>query len=134
MMAVTIFVMAVPVVKYYLPFFRRLKVTTAYEYLELRFNVTSRLLASGIFMVFMVARTALVLFLPSLALTTVTGIDIYICIILMGVITIIYCTMGGVEAVIWGDVIQGFVLMGGAAVLAVVFLVSGTEGGFNIKS
>ena len=130
MMAVTIFVMAVPVVKYYLPFFRRLKVTTAYEYLEVRFNATSRLLASGIFMVFMVARTALVLFLPSLALTTVTGIDIYICIILMGVITIIYCTMGGVEAVIWGDVIQGFVLMGGA-VLAVFFLVSGTEGGIN---
>lgn len=130
MMAVTIFVMAAPVVKYYLPFFRRLKVTTAYEYLEKRFNHTSRLLASAIFIVFMVARTALVLFLPSLALTTVTGIDIYTCIVLMGVITIIYCTMGGVEAVIWGDVIQGFVLLGGA-VLAVVFLVSGTEGGFN---
>jgi SSS family transporter len=78
----------------------------------------------------MVARTALVLFLPSLALTTVTGIDIFICIILMGVITIIYCTMGGVEAVIWGDVIQGLVLMGGA-ILAVIFLVSGTEGGIN---
>ncbi len=78
----------------------------------------------------MVARTALVLFLPSLALTTVTGIDIYICIILMGVITIIYCTMGGVEAVIWGDVIQGFVLLGGA-VLALIFLISGTEGGLS---
>ncbi|MCK5281069.1 MAG: sodium/solute symporter, partial [Cyclobacteriaceae bacterium] len=75
-------------------------------------------------------RTGLVLFLPSLALTTVTGIDIYTCIVLMGVITIIYCTMGGVEAVIWGDVIQGFVLMGGA-LLAVVFLVSGTEGGIT---
>ena len=130
MMAITIFVVAIPVVKYYLPFFRRLKVTTAYEYLEKRFNKTSRLLASAIFIVFMVARTALVLFLPSLALTTVTGIDIFICIILMGVITIIYCTMGGVEAVIWGDVIQGLVLMGGA-ILAVVFLVSGTEGGLN---
>lgn len=104
--------------------------TTAYEYLEVRFNRTSRYLASAIFIVFMIARTALVLFLPSLALTTVTGIDIYTCIILMGVITIIYCTMGGVEAVIWGDVIQGFVLLAGA-ILAVVFLISGTEGGFN---
>jgi SSS family solute:Na+ symporter len=130
MMAVTIFVVAFPVVKYYLPFFRRLNVTTAYEYLEQRFNTTTRLLASAIFIVFMIARTALVLFLPSLALTTVTGIDIFICIILMGVITIIYCTMGGVEAVIWGDVIQGFVLLGGA-LLAVVFLVSGTEGGIS---
>ena len=130
LMAVTIFIMAIPVVKYYLPFFRRLKITTAYEYLEVRFNYTSRLLASTIFIVFQLARTGLVLFLPSLALTTVTGIDIYTCIVLMGVITIIYCTMGGVEAVIWGDVIQGFVLMGGA-LLAVVFLVSGTEGGIT---
>jgi cyclically-permuted mutarotase family protein len=130
MMAVTIFIVAIPVVKYYLPFFRRLNVTTAYEYLEKRFNYTTRMLASGIFIVFMVARTALVLFLPSLALTTVTGIDIYICIILMGIITIIYCTMGGVEAVIWGDVIQGFVLMAGA-ILAVIFLINGTEGGIN---
>jgi SSS family transporter len=105
-------------------------VTSAYEYLELRFNKLSRYLASAIFIVFMIARTALVLFLPSLALTTVTGIDIFICIILMGVITLIYCTMGGVEAVIWGDVIQGFVLLGGA-VLAVIFLVTGTEGGIS---
>ncbi len=130
MMAVTIFVMAIPVVKYYLPFFRRLKITTAYEYLELRFNYTSRLMASTIFIIFQLARTGLVLFLPSLALTTVTGIDIQMCIVLMGVITIIYCTMGGVEAVIWGDVIQGFVLLGGA-LLAVIFLISGTEGGIN---
>lgn len=129
-MAITILIMAFPVVKYYLPFFRRLKVTTAYEYLEQRFNYTTRLLASSLFIVFMVARMALVLFLPSLALTVVTGIDIYICIILMGVITIIYCTMGGVEAVVWGDVIQGFVLMGGA-VLAVFFLVGGLDGGWN---
>ncbi len=129
-MAITILVMAFPVVKYYLPFFRRLKVTTAYEYLEQRFNYTTRLLASSLFIVFMVARMALVLFLPSLALTVVTGIDIYICIVLMGVITIIYCTMGGVEAVVWGDVIQGFVLMGGA-LLAVFFLVGGIEGGWH---
>ncbi|MCT4591409.1 MAG: cyclically-permuted mutarotase family protein [Carboxylicivirga sp.] len=129
-LAITILIMAFPVVKYYLPFFRRLNVTTAYEYLEKRFNYATRLLASTLFIVFMVARMALVLFLPSLALTVVTGIDIYICIVLMGVITIIYCTMGGVEAVVWGDVIQGFVLMGGA-VLAAIFLIAGLDGGWN---
>ncbi|MFC2123397.1 cyclically-permuted mutarotase family protein [Bacteroidota bacterium] len=128
-MAIAIFILAFPVVKYYLPFFRRLKVTTAYEYLEVRFNALTRVLGSVLFIVFMVARTALVLFLPSLALTTVTGIDIYFCIILMGLVTIIYCTMGGVEAVIWGDVIQGFVLLGGA-LLAVVFLINGIDGGW----
>jgi len=129
-LALTIFFMVWPVIRYYLPFFRRLNVTTAYEYLEKRFNYATRLLTSSLFQVFLVARMALVLYLPSLALTTVTGIDIYLCIVLMGVITILYCTMGGVEAVIWGDVIQGFVLLGGA-LLAVVFMISGTEGGLN---
>lgn len=129
-MAVTILIMAFPVVKYYLPFFVKLKLTSAYEYLEIRFNYTTRALAGFIFIIFMVARMALVLFLPSLALSTVTGINIYISIILMGVVTIIYCTMGGIEAVVWGDVVQGIVLMGGA-IIALIFLISGTEGGFS---
>lgn len=127
-MAIAILIIAFPVIKYYLPFFRRLKVTTAYEYLEKRFSYTTRFLASFLFILFMIARMALVLFLPSLALTTVTGIDIYTCIILMGIITIIYCTMGGVEAVIWGDVIQGFVLLGGT-LFAAIFLVTQIDGG-----
>ena len=61
-------------------------------------------------------------------MTAVTGIDIYICIVLMAVITIIYCTMGGVEAVVWGDVIQGIILVGGA-ILAAVYLITNTTGG-----
>lgn len=129
-MLFTILIVSFPVVKYYLPFFRRLNVTTAYEYLERRFNYSTRLMASALFITFMVARMALVLFLPSLALTTVTGIDIYICIILMGIVTIVYCTMGGVEAVVWGDVIQGFILVFGA-ILAAVYLIVNTDGGFN---
>lgn len=129
-MLVTILIVSFPVCHYYLPFFRRLNVTTAYEYLERRFNAVTRLMASALFIVFMVARMALVLYLPSLALTAVTGIDIYICIVLMAVITILYCTMGGVEAVVWGDVVQGFILVGGA-IFAVVYLVCGTEGGFS---
>lgn len=129
-MLVTILLVSFPVIKYYLPFFRRLNVTTAYEYLERRFNAATRLMASALFIVFMIARMALVLYLPSLALTAVTGIDIYTCIVLMGVITIVYCTMGGVEAVVWGDVVQGFILVGGA-LFAVGYLVCGTEGGVS---
>ena len=129
-MLVTILLVSFPVIRYYLPFFRRLNVTSAYEYLERRFNAVTRLMASALFIVFMVARMALVLYLPSLALTAVTGIDIYVCIVLMGCVTILYCTMGGVEAVVWGDVVQGFILVGGA-VLAAGFLIFGTEGGFE---
>ena len=124
-MQICILLVSFPVIKYYLPFFRRLNVTTAYEYLERRFNSATRLMASILFIVFMVARTALVLFLPSLAMTAVTGINIYICIALMALITILYCTMGGVEAVVWGDVIQGIILVGGA-VLAAVYLIINT--------
>lgn len=127
-MLVTILLVSFPVIKYYLPYFRRLSITSAYEYLELRFNAATRLLASGLFIIFMVARMALVLYLPSLALTAVTGINIQLCIILMGIVTIVYCTMGGVEAVVWGDVIQGFILVGGAIFLA-VWLMLNTEGG-----
>ncbi len=129
-MLVTILLVSFPVIRYYLPFFRRLNVTSAYEYLERRFNAATRLMASALFIVFMVARMALVLYLPSLALTAVTGIDIYTCIVLMGAITIVYCTMGGVEAVVWGDVVQGCILVGGA-LFAVGYLVLGTEGGIG---
>ena len=127
---ITILLASFPVVRYYLPFFRRLKVASAYEYLELRFNVVTRLMASALFIVFMLARMALVLYLPSLALTAVTGINIYICILSMGLITIVYCTMGGVEAVIWGDVVQACIIVGGAF-FAFFYLVMNTEGGAN---
>lgn len=127
-MQICILIISFPVIKYFLPFFRRLNVTTAYEYLERRFNYTTRFLASLLFIIFMVARTALVLFLPSLAMTAVTGINIYICIVLMAAITIVYCTMGGVEAVVWGDVIQGIILVGGAFLAAGYLIVNTGQG------
>ena len=127
-MQIFILIVAFPVITYFLPFFRRLKISTAYAYLEQRFCYGVRAMASALFIIFMVARMALVLFLPSLAMSAVTGIDIFLCIILMSAITIAYCTMGGMEAVVWGDVVQGFILIGGA-LLAAVFLVTQTEGG-----
>lgn len=124
-------IMAVPIViRYFLPFFLRFKLDTAYQYLELRFNRSVRWIASALFTFFMVSRIAVVLFLPSLALNAVTGFDIYYAILIMGIVTIIYSTSGGMEAVIWGDVIQGFILIGGA-VAAFIFMVWGVEGGIG---
>ena len=123
--------MVVPVIiRYFLPFFRRFNFDTAYHYLELRFNRGIRWMASALFVFFMVSRIAIVLFLPSLALHAVTGIDVYFSILIMGVVTIIYSTSGGMEAVIWGDVIQGFILIAGALV-AFAFMVFGVEGGIG---
>lgn len=124
-------ILTVPIViNFFLPLFRKLSVASVYQYLEERFSGSVRLLAGAFFVLFMFSRVAIVLFLPSLALNAVTGIDIYLCIILMGVVTIIYCTMGGIEAVVWGDVIQGFLLVGGA-IAALVWIISGIDGGMG---
>jgi SSS family transporter len=101
-------------IKYYLPFFRRLNVTTAYEYLEKRFNVKVRTLASVTFMLMQLGRIGIVLYLPAIAIASVTGIDIFLCIAIMGVFCTIYTVMGGIEAVIWTDVTQVIILLGGA--------------------
>lgn len=126
----TIVLIAPVVIRFFLPFFRRFNFDTAYQYLEFRFNRWVRWLASLLFIFFMISRIAIVLFLPSLALNAVTGFSIYYSIIIMGVVTVIYCTSGGIEAVVWGDVIQGFILITGA-VLAFIFMMTGTEGGLG---
>jgi solute:Na+ symporter, SSS family len=126
----TIIMIAPFVIRFFLPFFRRFNFDTAYQYLEVRFNRAVRWLASMLFVFFMVSRIAIVLFLPSLALNAVTGFSVYYAIIIMGVVTIIYCTSGGIEAVVWGDVIQGFILVTGAFV-AFYYMMSGVEGGLG---
>jgi len=123
-----IVVMMPAVVFFYLPFYRRLNVTSAYEYLEKRFNKPTRLLGSASFVLFQLGRMGIVLFLPALALSTVTGIDIYACIVLMGVLATLYTVLGGIEAVIWTDVLQVVVLLGGA-VLSLGIIVAHIDGG-----
>lgn len=116
------------VIRYYLPFFRGLNVTTAYEFLETRFNVKVRTLASVTFILMQLARMGIVIYLPSIAISSVTGIDIFFCIAIMGIISTIYTVMGGIEAVIWTDVVQVIVLLGGA-VLCLIIAVSEVDGG-----
>lgn len=124
-------ILAVPIIiRYFLPFFLRFKFDTAYQYLEERFSRSIRWVASTLFVFFMISRIAIVLFLPSLALNIVTGFNIYYAILIMSLVTIIYSTSGGMEAVVWGDVIQGFILVGGA-IAAFVFMILGTKGGFS---
>lgn len=104
------------VITFYLPFYRRLNVTTAYEYLEKRFNINVRVFASLSFVLFQLVRMGIVVYLPALALSTVVGMDIYLAIIVMGILAILYTYLGGMEAVIWTDVVQVIVLMGGLIV------------------
>lgn len=128
-----IVVMAPVVVFLYLPFYRRLEVTSAYEFLEKRFNKATRMLGSAAFVLFQLGRMGVVLFLPALALSTVTGIDVYSCIIVMGVLATLYTVLGGIEAVVWTDVLQVVVLLGGAILSLGIIAVqlAGAEGGLG---
>jgi SSS family transporter len=123
-------VVAVIAVFVALPFYRRIDATSAYEYLELRFSRPVRLFGSGSFALFHVFRIAVVMSLTALAIAVATPLTPSQAVLLMGLLCIVYCTVGGIEAVIWTDTIQTFVLLGGA-LLAAIWMVSGTDGGFD---
>jgi len=130
MLNMTIFFVAPLIIWLFIPFYRKQNVTTAYEYLENRFNLTIRLIGSLSFIVYQIGRMGVVLFLPSIALNVVTGIDIFLCIALMGVVALVYTMLGGIEAVIWTDVIQVIVLLGGA-ILSLALILLKVDGGFT---
>ncbi len=123
-------VVAVVAVYIAMPFFRRIDATSAYEYLERRFSRGVRLFGSASFALFHIFRMAVVMSLTGMALAVATPLTPVQSVLLMGVLSIAYCTMGGIEAVIWTDTIQTFVLMGGAF-LAIILLVAGVDGGFS---
>ncbi|MCC6679768.1 MAG: sodium/solute symporter, partial [Phycisphaeraceae bacterium] len=111
-----------------LPFFHKIDATSAYEYLSKRFNLPVRMVASLIFTLFHIGRMGIVLTLAALALNSVTPLTPVQSVLMMGVLCLIYCTLGGVEAVIWTDTIQTFVLLGGA-VLCLVLIIIKLDGG-----
>src|SRR5437899_2087959 len=108
------YLLVVPIVMYlFMPFYMRFPFYTGYEYLERRFDLKSRLLVSSLFLLTRGAHVAIAIYTPSIALTIITGLPLYACVLIMGVFTTLYTTLGGMKAVIWTDVLQFTVLMGG---------------------
>ena len=118
------------IVVYYMPRLRESPVTTAYEYLEKRFNLLTRIYGSLVFGTFQLGRMAIVLYLPAIALSAATGMNITFCILAMGLLATLYTVLGGIEAVIWTDVVQSIVLVFGA-ILALVLVVMNIDGGLS---
>ena len=111
------------------PLLRRLDLMSVFSYLETRFHPAIRMLASALCIVMQIgSRMSVILFLPSLAIATITGIDVVWSVIIMGGFTILYTTLGGMKAVIWTDFVQVFVMFGGA-LFAVGFIVYHIHGG-----
>lgn len=114
--------MLVPVMVWlFYPFYRNLRVTTSYEYLQHRFGSSSMLAASTLFVLARLGWLGLVIYAPALAMSAVSGLPLWACILLMGGLATFYTAVGGLAAVVWTDVAQ-FVILFGGAILAAVML------------
>ncbi|SDY98601.1 transporter, SSS family [Lysobacter sp. yr284] len=113
------------------PLLRRLDLMSVFSYLETRFHPAIRMLASALCVFVQIgSRMSVILFLPALAIATITGISVFWSVLLMGGFTIVYTAMGGMKAVIWTDFVQVIVKMGGA-IFAIGFMIWGLRGGFD---
>lgn len=113
-----------------LPFFFKLKVYSIYEYLEKRFNLTVRLVGSGLFILFKSCFLAVGIYAPAIIISVLTGVDIILIVLVTGILTTAYTMMGGMKAVIWTDVPQLVIMLGGIVVIIAV-AINGIEGGFS---
>lgn len=106
-------VMVLPISMFFLaPLVRQLKIATANEYLERRFGLFARMFGSVLWILTQVGgRMATVMLLPAIALSAITGMGVVTCILIMGIVTTVYTFFGGLEAVVWTDTVQGFVML-----------------------
>ena len=123
---------AIPItIKFFLPIYSKLDIDTAYHYLEIRFGSKGlRVLGAVMFIVYQVGRMSIIMYLPSMVLSKLTGLNVNLLIIAMGVIAIIYSYTGGLKSVLWTDFIQGSVLRVGVT-FALFYLANGINGGFG---
>ena len=107
---------------FFVPFFYRSRVFTAYEFLEKRFDAKTRSLTSFLFLISRGLAAGIVLYAPAVVLSVILGWDERATILVMGVVTVLYTVAGGIAAVIWTDVLQMLMMFAGiAAVLVTLF-------------
>ena len=102
---------------YVVPFYRRIVGMSAYEYIGQRFGMGGRLYASLGFLLERTFDVGVTLLTTALALSLMAGIDLASIIWIIAVLTLLYTAIGGLGAVVWTDVMQGFILMGGAVII-----------------
>ncbi len=112
----------------FLPAYSKGELKTAYSYLESRFGAKTRSFASIVFLFTRTASDGVRLFATAIPLKLMLNIDYPLAIIIIAVVTLVYTYTGGVKGVIWVDVIQMFIYLGGA-VMASIFLVNLIPGG-----
>nr|XP_022913659.1 sodium-coupled monocarboxylate transporter 1-like [Onthophagus taurus] len=113
----------------YLPVFYKLQITSSYEYLNLRFNQTVRLLGSTLFLLKMLLYIPIVIYVPALAFSQVTGIHLHLVTPVVCIVCIFYTTLGGLKAVVWTDTVQTLVMF--CALVCVAGMGTINAGGFT---
>jgi SSS family solute:Na+ symporter len=113
-----------------LPAYYRGELSTAYALLESRFGLGARRFTSAIFMVTRLLADSVRLFATAIPLALITGWPYWLSIAVVGVLTLVYTYFGGIKAVVWVDVLQMVLYLGGAvaALVALQFLVTGGWG------
>lgn len=111
-----------------IPTFYRLELYSVYEYLERRFDLKTRLFASTLFVLLKCFYLGIVIYAPALVVAQMTGVHLTIIILIIGLIATVYTTLGGIRGVVWTDVLQMCVLIGGVAAACYVVL-SRIDGG-----
>ena len=101
---------------FFLGIFYRHRIYTLYEFLEKRFHVSLRVLASLLFFVKRGTWMAMAMLGASLTITIVMGLPLWLSVVLVGVFSTLYTVLGGMKAIIWTDVVQFIVLVGGAVI------------------
>jgi solute:Na+ symporter, SSS family len=130
---VFVFSLAIPLpawlaVRWFVPFYRRHGEISAYHHLEQRFGAWARTYAVLCYLLTQLARMGTIMYLLALALAPLTGWDLVTLILVTGGVTVMYTLVGGMEAVIWADVVQSVVLIGGAVACAVLLMFGMPEG------
>jgi len=116
--------------KYFVPFYRKTGEVSAYTHLEHRFGPWARTYAVSCFLLTQLARMGSIFFGIALSLQALTGLSMSMVMIVMGICIIIYTVLGGLEAVIWTEVVQGVIkTLGG--LLIVYLVIQGVPGGVS---
>jgi SSS family solute:Na+ symporter len=114
--------------RYFVPFYRRNGFISAYEHLEYRFGPWARIYMVIGYLLTQLARMGSIMFGVALVLQALLGVPLVYIILTMGLLVTIYTLLGGIEAVIWTDVLQSIVLSSGA-VMILIFLIIDIPGG-----
>ncbi len=119
---------AIIAVKFFVPLYRKMQSPSAYYYLEVRFGLWARVYASVCYLLTQLARMGAIMYLLALPMNALFGWSVPLIIIVTGISVIIYATMGGLEAIVWTDAVQGIILITGALACVAIILFSMPEG------